>query len=517
MKLIKMTRTIDGSTQEGELSGGSAGQVPYQSAPDTTDFTGPGTAGQVLTSTGGSAPTFQTLPPSNNLPGGTAGQVVYQSAPSTTTFTGPGTSGQVLTSTGGSAPTFQTLSSVPSANNITGGSAGLVLYQSAPGVTSGAGPGTFGQLLTSNGASAPTFQSLTFVATAGSIQGGSAGQVVYQAGTSVTGTTTTGTSGQVLVSNGTSAPSWSNTAPSATNVTGGTIGQVLFQSSPGVTDVAGPGTAGQVLTSNGAAAPTFQTISSVPSATTATNIAGGTTGQLVYQSAAGTTSFVGPGTSGQFLRSNGAAAPSYATVSATQPTYVTYSNGSSGTYTSPGGCSYMIVEMCGGGGGGGKASGFSSGGGGCGATYFKLKVPAGTYSYSVGSGGSGGGSGGDNGANGGDTVFGAATTGGGGGGNNNGTPGDFGGSVSAYTVLSAISGTRGGSRVSGISGTSTGGGGSFLGNPGPGEVAGSFIFSTGAFANAQGYGAGGAGTDNTNFSGAAGNGAPGRIIIQEFY
>jgi hypothetical protein len=40
-------------------------------------------------------------------------------------------------------------------------------------------------------------------------------------------------------------------------------------------------------------------------------IAGGTTGQLVYQSAANTTGFVGPGTAGQFLQSAGAGAPTY--------------------------------------------------------------------------------------------------------------------------------------------------------------------------------------------------------------
>jgi len=49
-------------------------------------------------------------PDVTSLQGGTAGQVAYQSAPSTTAFAGPGTSGQVLTSNGASAPTFQTVS-----------------------------------------------------------------------------------------------------------------------------------------------------------------------------------------------------------------------------------------------------------------------------------------------------------------------------------------------------------------------------------------------------------------------
>jgi hypothetical protein len=42
-----------------------------------------------------------------------------------------------------------------------------------------------------------------------------------------------------------------------------------------------------------------------------TNISGGTTGQIPYQSAANTTLFFGPGTAGQTIVSNGAAAPSY--------------------------------------------------------------------------------------------------------------------------------------------------------------------------------------------------------------
>lgn len=47
----------------------------------------------------------------------------------------------------------------------------------------------------------------------------------------------------------------------------------------------------------------------------ATNIAGGTAGQLVYQSGVGTTAFAGPGTAGQLLRSNGTSAPSYVNTS----------------------------------------------------------------------------------------------------------------------------------------------------------------------------------------------------------
>ena len=50
-------------------------------------------------------------------------------------------------------------------------------------------------------------------------------------------------------------------------------------------------------------------------ATTASNLAGGSAGTIPYQSAAGTTVQLAAGSSGQFLRSNGAAAPSWAAVS----------------------------------------------------------------------------------------------------------------------------------------------------------------------------------------------------------
>lgn len=51
------------------------------------------------------------------------------------------------------------------------------------------------------------------------------------------------------------------------------------------------------------------------SATTATNLSGGSAGTIPYQSASGTTVQLAAGTSGYYLKSNGAAAPSWAAVS----------------------------------------------------------------------------------------------------------------------------------------------------------------------------------------------------------
>ena len=79
------------------------------------------------------------------------------------------------------------------------------------------------------------------------------------------------------------------------------------------------GTSGQILTSGGTSGPTWVNASSLSTgtattATTATNIAGGSAGYLVYQFDANTTDFIAPGTSGYVLRSTGAStAPSWVT------------------------------------------------------------------------------------------------------------------------------------------------------------------------------------------------------------
>ena len=62
---------------------------------------------------------------------------------------------------------------------------------------------------------------------------------------------------------------------------------------------------------------------------TATNLAGGSNGTVPYQSAAGTTQMLAVGTSGQVLRSNGAAAPSWVTPSAGALVYLSQVTASS--------------------------------------------------------------------------------------------------------------------------------------------------------------------------------------------
>lgn len=103
------------------------------------------------------------------------------------------------------------------------------------------------------------------------------------------------------------------TASTAINVAGGVAGAIHYQSGVGATGFSAAGTTGQVLTSAGTGVPTWTSQSALAAgtATTATNLAGGSLGTIPYQSAAGTTAQLAVGTSGYILKSNGAAAPSW--------------------------------------------------------------------------------------------------------------------------------------------------------------------------------------------------------------
>ena len=61
----------------------------------------------------------------------------------------------------------------------------------------------------------------------------------------------------------------------ATNIANGTAGQIVYQSAPGVTAFAGPGTAGNVLVSNGTSAPTYNNTLALAGTTAATNATSG--------------------------------------------------------------------------------------------------------------------------------------------------------------------------------------------------------------------------------------------------
>ena len=164
---------------------------------------------------------------------------------------------------------------------------------------------------------------LTGVAsTATNVAGGAAGSIPYQSAAGATTFLSIGTNGFVLTSNG-SAPTWqaisglsAGSATTATNLAGGSVGQIPMQLAAGSTSFIGAGTSGQFLQA-GTNTATFVSTSSmyVNSAVNAEKIFGGTAGQLVYQSGIGTTAFAGPGTAGQLLMSAGTGAPTYTNTS----------------------------------------------------------------------------------------------------------------------------------------------------------------------------------------------------------
>jgi hypothetical protein len=106
------------------------------------------------------------------------------------------------------------------------------------------------------------------------------GNLTVNGTTTLTGKTTTDVVGDVYASNGTSKILDNGTDGTNATFTGSVTGNVTG-------NVTG-------------------------TATTATNIAGGGAGRVPYNTASGTTSFTSAGTSGQYLKSNGTSAPTWA-------------------------------------------------------------------------------------------------------------------------------------------------------------------------------------------------------------
>ena len=107
---------------------------------------------------------------------------------------------------------------------------------------------------------------------------------------------------------------YGGTAASLTAVSGGVV-----YSGASALAISAAGTSGQVLTSAGSSAPTWTSQSSLSvgtatTATTASNINGGSAGYLVYQVDTNDTDFIAPGDAGFILRSTGAStAPAWVT------------------------------------------------------------------------------------------------------------------------------------------------------------------------------------------------------------
>ncbi len=205
--------------------------------------------------------------------------------------------------------------------------------------------GTPSTIILTNATGFPTLNQSTTgnAATATSISGGVAGSMPYQSAGSTTGFTAAGNPGQQLTSSGTGAPVWSNAIPYID--AGGTSDVITATYSPAYTSladgitialgasaanttttptlnvnglgaktivknngqalVAGDigGSSSQLLLQYNATTTQWELINPTI-ATTAVNMLGGTTGQMMYQSAANTTAF----TSGITVATTGTAA-----------------------------------------------------------------------------------------------------------------------------------------------------------------------------------------------------------------
>jgi len=231
---------------------------------------------------------------------------------------------------------------ISTATNLAGGSAGQIPYQNSAGITQYIGTGTNGSLL-QMGANTATFVTTAniYVAnavTATNIRGGQLGQIPYQNSAGITQYIGTGTAGSLLQMGGATTATFVTTgniyvgyaaqavySNTATNVAGGTTGAIIYQSGVGVTTNLSIGTSGQILTVNaGATAPQWISLGTITvgNATTATNLAGGLLGQIPYQNSAGITQYIGTGTTGSLLQMGA----NTATFVTTGSIYVGYAN-----------------------------------------------------------------------------------------------------------------------------------------------------------------------------------------------
>jgi len=192
-----------------------------------------------------------------NLQGGAAYKIPYQSAADTTLFLPNGAEGKVLTGHGSTiAPSWE--STVATATNLLGGAKGSVPYQSAADTTAFLAVGTEGKVLTVGADDTIVWGDV--IATATNLIGGSANfpNIVYQSAANTTNFLTAGSANKYLKMNGAgNGIEWGDVIATATNLDGGVASQIPYQSAANTTAFIANGSAGQVLTSNGTSPPSW--------------------------------------------------------------------------------------------------------------------------------------------------------------------------------------------------------------------------------------------------------------------
>jgi hypothetical protein len=289
------------ATTATNIAGGAAGSIPYQTGSGATSLLATGSGVLV----GGTTPSYSTAPALNGAN--------FSSIPNAALTNSSVTVGTTAISLGGSSLTLGGLTSVTVTQDPTSAlQLATKQYVDSIGATyTGTAPinvtGTVISLDTVPIASGGT--GLTSF-TAGDIPYYTSGTALSKLGI--------GANTYLLTSNG-SAPGWTNpssvtvgaatTATTATNVAGGTTGALLYQSGSGATTNLALGTTNYVVTA-GASAPQYVAQSTL-NVGSATNLSGGIASQIPYQTGAGATSFISNGTAGQVLLSNGTSAPAW--------------------------------------------------------------------------------------------------------------------------------------------------------------------------------------------------------------
>ncbi len=195
---------IDADISGNALTASSAITVPYTGLTGTVPIWNQSTTGNALTATSAT----------------TASNVPYTGLTGTVPVWNQSTTGNALTATNALSATTAT-----SAINVLGGLDGSIPYQSSANFTAFTAVGSTGQVLKSNGASAPSWTT-NITGGAGAINGGVLGDLLFQTAATITAKLPIGLANYVLTSSGT-VPQWSIAAPLATSVPyGGLTGTV---------------------------------------------------------------------------------------------------------------------------------------------------------------------------------------------------------------------------------------------------------------------------------------------------
>jgi hypothetical protein len=225
-------------------------------------------------------------------------------------------------------------------------------------------------------------------------------------------------------------------ANTATNLAGGIASQLVYQASAGSTAFIANGTSGQVLRSNGTAVPSWGTLTVAGGGTGLTTL---TANNVILGNGTSNPTFVAPSTTGNVLTSNGttwtSAAPAAGSKAADVQTF-----DSSGTWTKPTGYSAdsrALIQVWGGGGSGAKGRAGGGGGGGYNERWINLASLGATETVTIGAGGTGITAAGTAGNVGGTSSFGSHISAFGGGGGDATVGGGGGGQLSAGLTAGA--------------------------------------------------------------------------------